>query len=93
MVQIINNHQTWPSLQQTPFNKCQSETANHRPGKPDKLSQHASAKTQAIIACKVQTSYPSTHSKGHCIKGAARGQNSGIAETVEIAVGVRRAQY
>ena len=41
----------------------------------------------AIPACKVQTSYPSMHSKSHCIKGAARTQNSGQA------VGVRRTQY
>ena len=61
MIQIINNHQSWPSLQQTPLGKHQSETANHRSGTSDKLSQHASAKTdmlsehakcrQAIPAC------------------------------------------
>ena len=61
MVQIINSHQSWPSLQQTPFGKHQSETANHMPGKPDKISQHVSAKPdmlsqhakcrQAIPAC------------------------------------------
>ena len=61
MVQIINNHQSWPSLQQTPLGEHQSEIANHRLGKPDKLSQHASVKPdmlsqhakcgQAIPAC------------------------------------------
>ena len=43
MVQIMNKHQSWPSLQQTPLNKHQSETANQRPGKQNMLSQHASA--------------------------------------------------
>ena len=48
-------------MQQTPLGKHQSEIANHRPGKPDTLSQHASAKLdmltwdakhrQAIPAC------------------------------------------
>ena len=33
------------------------------------------------------------HSKGHCIKEAARAKNSRIAETVRIAVGVRRTIY
>ena len=58
---VINNHQSQPSLQQTPLGKYQSETANHRPGKqdmlsqyasvkPDKLSQHAKQR-QAIPAC------------------------------------------
>ena len=61
MVQIINNHQSWPGLQQTPLGKHQSEIANHRPGKTDTASQHASAKPdmlsqhakcrQAIQAC------------------------------------------
>ena len=61
MVQIINNHQSWPSLQQTPLNKHQTATANQKPEKPDTLSQHASAKPdmlsqhakcrQAIPAC------------------------------------------
>ena len=48
MVQTINNHQSQPSLQQTPLNKHQSEMANHRPGKPDKLSQHASIKPHKL---------------------------------------------
>ena len=73
--------------------KHQSATANHRAGKPEMLSQHASVKKrQAIPACKMQKCYPSMHSKGHCIKRTARAQNSGIAERAEIAVGVRRAQ-
>ena len=103
MVQIINNHKSWPSLQQAPLNKHQSATANYRPGKPDILSKHASLKPdklsqhakhrQAIPACKAQTSYPSMHNRSHCIKGAARAQNSGMVETAKIAVGVRRAQY
>ena len=48
MVQIINNHQSWPSLQQTPLGKHQSATANHRSGKPDTLSQHASVKLDKL---------------------------------------------
>ena len=61
---IINNHQSQPSLQQTPFGKHLPETANHRLGKPDTLSQHASVKPdklskqakcrQAIPACIVK---------------------------------------
>ena len=35
----------------------------------------------------MQTSYASMHSKGHCIKGAAGAQNSGVA------VGIRKVQY
>ena len=83
-MQTINNNQSWPSLQQIPQNKCQSETVIQRPGNPDILSHHASAKTrQAIPTCKAQTSYPDMHNKNHCIKGAASKQ----------AVGVRRTQY
>ena len=61
MVQIINNNQSQPSLQWAPLNKHQPATANHMPGKPDKLSQHVSVKPdklfqhakhrQAIPAC------------------------------------------
>ena len=61
MVQTINNHQSWPSLQQTPLDKLQSATADHRPGKQDMLPQHAPVKPdipsqhakcrQAIPAC------------------------------------------
>ena len=93
MVQIMNSHQSWPSLQQTPLGKHQSATANHRLGKPGTLSQHVNAYQTSYPCMQVQTSYPSMHSKGHCIKGAARAQISGIAETAEMAVGVRRAQY
>ena len=50
MVQIINNHQSWQSLQQTSLGKHQSATVYHRPGKPDKLSKHAKCR-QAILAC------------------------------------------
>ena len=48
MVQSINNHQSRPSLQQTPLNKHQSETVNHKPGKPDKLPQQANAKPDKL---------------------------------------------
>ena len=61
MVHIINSHQSRPGLQKTPLGKHQSEIANHRPGKPDTLSQHESVKPdmlsqhakhrQAIQAC------------------------------------------
>ena len=61
MVQIINGHQSQPDFQQRPLGKHQLEIANHRPGKPDTLSQHTSAKPdmlsqhamcrQAIPAC------------------------------------------
>ena len=37
---------------------------HHASVKPDKLSLHAKCR-QAIQACKVQTSYPSMHSKRH----------------------------
>ena len=57
--------------------KHQSETVNHRQGKPDTLSQHASVKPdklsrhakhrQVISVCKAQTSYLSMHSKQCCI--------------------------
>ena len=43
-----NNHQSWPSLQQTTLNKHQSATANHRPGKTEILSQHTSAKPDKL---------------------------------------------
>ena len=84
VVQIINNHQSWPILQQTPLNKHHLATANHRPGKPDTLSQHASVKPDTLSQ---YASHPSMHSKSHCIEGAARAQNSGQT------VGVRRTQY
>ena len=48
---------------------------------------------QAIPACKVQTGYPSMHSKGHCIKGLQEPRTAELAVTAEIAVGIRRAQY
>ena len=67
-----------PSLQQTPLNKHQSATANHGPGKPDKLLQHTIAN---------QTSYPSMHSKRDCIKGLQK------PRTEAVAVGVRRDEY
>ena len=61
MVQITNNHQSWPSLQLTPLNKNQLVTANHRPGKPDMLFKHTHTRPdvlsqhtkcrQAIPAC------------------------------------------
>ena len=38
---IINGCQPWPSLQGIHHNKHQSTTANHRPGKPDTVYQHA----------------------------------------------------
>ena len=72
---------------------------------PIRNSQSQARKArQAIPACKckirhdipayqAQTSYSSMNSKRHCIKGDTRPQNSGIAETAEIAVGVRRDQY
>ena len=68
MVQIIIIHQLWPGIQQTHLAKHQSETANHRPGKPDMLSQHASAKLDMLFQhAKVQTSYPNMYSESHCI--------------------------
>ena len=78
MVQTINNHQSWPSLQQTSLDKCHTATANHRQGKPD---SYPSMEVQK------KTSYPSMHGKRHCIKGAARAQNSGIS------MGVRKGHY
>ena len=48
MVQVINNNQSQPSLQQTPLDKHQSEIANHRPGKPDMLPLHASVKLDML---------------------------------------------
>ena len=47
-VQIINNYQSQSSLQQTLLGKHQSEVANHRPGKPNTLSQHASTKLDML---------------------------------------------
>ena len=93
MAQIINNHKSQPSLQETP---CIS--TNQKQPITGQESQKAilpcKCKTRhAIPACQVHTSYPSMNSKRHCIKGAARVQNSGIAETAEKGVGVRRAQY
>ena len=54
---------------------------------------HAIPACKGIPACQAQTCYLSMHSKRHCIKGAARAKNSDIAETAEIAGGVRRTQY
>ena len=58
---IIINNQSQLSLQWIPLIKHQPVTANHRPGKPDTLSQHAKAKSdklswhakcrQAILTC------------------------------------------
>ena len=48
MVQIIKSHQSWPGLQQTPWHKHLSEMANHMPGKPVTLSQHAKAKSDKL---------------------------------------------
>ena len=64
--------------------KYQSETANHGPGKPDKLSQHASTKLDMLS----QHAWQKT-----LYKRAVRAQNSGIPETARIALGVRGAQY
>ena len=47
-MQITNNNQSRPSLQQTPMGKHQSGIVNHRPGKPDMLSQYASAKLDML---------------------------------------------
>ena len=57
--------------------------SQHASVKPDKLSQHARYR-QAIPACTA---------KDYCIKGAARAQNSRVAVTAGIAVGVRGVQY
>ena len=48
VVQILSSCQSWPSLQQSPLGKNQSEIANHRPGKPDMPSQHASVKLDML---------------------------------------------
>ena len=45
---IIISNQSQPSLQWIPLNKHQLATANHRPGKPDMLSQHAKAKSNKL---------------------------------------------
>ena len=42
---IIISNQSWPCLQWIPLKKHQLITANHRPGKPDMLSQYAKAKS------------------------------------------------
>ena len=45
---IIISNQSQPSLQWIHLNKHQSAIANHRPGKPDMLSQHAKAKSDQL---------------------------------------------
>ena len=45
---MINICQSWPGLQQTPLGKHQSEIANHRPEKPDMLSQHVKAESDKL---------------------------------------------
>ena len=78
----MNNHQSLPNLQQTPLGGHKSEMANHRPGKPDMLSQPASVKSDML-------SYPSMHSTDKLLqhakqeslyKRAVRAQNSRQAE-------------
>ena len=54
--------------------------ANHRPGKPDKLSQHAVAKSQAREA---RQAIPVCIANMHSIKEAVRAQNSGQADTAK----------
>ena len=73
----LNNYQSQPSLQQTPLDKHQSATANDRPGKLDKLSQHVTVNQTSYPSMQSAESYPSMYSKGHCIEGVARAQNSG----------------
>ena len=45
---VIISNQLQPSLQLKHSNKHQSATANHRPGKPDTLFQHAKAKSDKL---------------------------------------------
>ena len=53
MVQIINSHQSQPSLQKIHSYKLPLATANHKPGKPDMTCQHA----------KVKSDKPSQHAR------------------------------
>ena len=83
-VQIMNSHQSHPWICTS---QSQTRKARHT------IPACKCETRQAIPACKAQTSCPSMHIKCHCIKRAAKAQNSGIAETAKIVVGVRRAQY
>ena len=67
MVQIINNNQSQPSLQQTPLCKHQLGIANHRPGKPYTLSQHASVKSDILSQHAKCTQAIPEHGEGQCI--------------------------
>ena len=67
MVQIINNNQSWASLQQTPLNGHQLATANHR---PDTLSQHASVKLDMLFQhAKCRQAIPTCTEKVTVYKG------------------------
>ena len=93
MVQIINSHQSWPSLQQTPLDKYQSTTANHRQRKPDMLSQDTSANPDYLCKhVKLGQAIPTCIAKDTVYKGLQEPRTGRIAETVRIAVGVRKAQ-
>ena len=70
MVQIINNNQPQLSLQQATWNKPQSATTNHRPGKPDTLSQHATTKPDKLSQCaKCRKAIPPCTTKDTVYKG------------------------
>ena len=82
------SHQSWPGLQQTPLGKHQSEIANHRPGKPDMLSQHTSTKLDMLSQhAKCRQAIPACIAEVTVYKGLHRAQNNSQA------VGVRRTQY
>ena len=81
---LINNHQSWPSLQQIPLDKHQSETTNH---KARQIIQVYKCETRNTMpTCMMETSYPSMYSKGTVQKELQD------PRTVGVAVGIRRAQ-
>ena len=81
MVQIINIHQPWPGLPQTPLGKHQSEMANYGPGKPDMLSQHAKETADKLSQhAECRQAIPTCTAKVMVYKGAPSAQNSRQAE-------------
>ena len=87
MVQIINIHNSWPGLQQTPLVKHQLEMANHGPGKPDTLSQHAKAKSDKLSSMQ-NADKLSEHAKQKSLyirgcKNPKQQASGGQAETVK----------
>ena len=75
---IIISNQSQPSLQWIPLNKHKSATANHRPGRPDTLSQHAKEKSDKLYQhAKCRQAIPTCIAKVTVYKGMQKPRTVG----------------